>query len=87
MGAVKEMLMDCLENGYVPAEARSVEKWRSRLAKGDRCILDGMPVQHEIRSRFGEMVPVDVLPIPVAVRVGRILPDTHDELGWMIECN
>lgn len=85
MGAVKEMLMDCLENGYVPAEARSVEKWRSRLAKSDRCILDGMPVQHEVMSRSGEMIPVDVLPIPVAVLVGRILHDTHDELGWMIE--
>lgn len=85
MGAVKEMMMDCLDHGFVYVDPEVVQEWRARLSKRDRCVLEGMPVQHPFTTRSGEVVHVDVLPIPVARHLGRLLPDTHDQLGWMID--
>lgn len=87
MGAVKEMMMDCLDHGFVCVNPQSVQDWRARLAKASRGLLDGMPVKHPFETRSGEIVQIDVLPVPVARHLGRLLPDTHDELGWMIECH
>jgi hypothetical protein len=86
MGAVKEAMFDCYEHGFVMVSTRSVEEWRKRLGPKNRAVLDGMPMTHYVESRSGEMIPTDVLPIEVARQVGRILPDTHDVLGWQIEC-
>lgn len=84
MGAVKEAMMDCLDMGYVPADAKRVGEWAGKL--GDKArILDGMPMQYRYEGRFGE-TDIDVLPMSVALRVGELLPETYDELGWMIDC-
>lgn len=83
MGAVKEAMMECLDAGVVPVNPESVGLWAEQL--GDRAdILAGMPMQHRINGRLGP-VDVDVIPITVAFRIGQILPETHDELGWMLD--
>lgn len=81
MGRVKEAMMDCLDAGVVPVDPRSVASWAERLGENRR-ILDGMPMQH----RIGDELDVDVIPIEVAEIIDDILPDTFDELGWMIQC-
>lgn len=86
MGAMKELLYDCHQLGLVPAEANRIEEWKKRLGPAHGAVLDGMPQTHHFMTRRGESVPVEVLPVGVARQVGRLLPDTHDELGWMIEC-
>jgi hypothetical protein len=83
MGAMKDLLMDCAEHGFVPVNPASLEVWSQRLPAD---VLDGMPLTHYVENRWGELVPVEVLPISVARRVGKLLPETHDELGWLIEC-
>lgn len=84
MGAVKESMMDCMDMGYVPADAKRVSEWAEKL--GDKAyILDGMPVQYRYEGRFGE-VDIDVIPLSAALRIGDLLPETYDELGWMIDC-
>lgn len=86
MGAIKEMLYECHQLGLVPVEAKRIDEWRKRMGPTHGAVLDGMPLTHYYTTRQGESVPLDVLPVGVARQVGRLLPDTHDELGWMIEC-
>lgn len=85
MGAVKEMYADLAEHGLVFAEHQSVEEWAGRLGSS-RVILDGMPLEHPFVTRSGEVIPVPAIPIGVAREIGRILPDTHGSLGWLVEC-
>lgn len=85
MGAVKEMYAELAEHGLVFAEPSKVEEWAGRLGASRR-ILDGMPLEHPFVTRRGETIPVPAIPIPVAREIGRLLPDTHDELGWLVEC-
>lgn len=83
MGAVKEMYMDCVEAGVVPVEASNVGLWADRL--GDRAsILTGMPLRFRHNGRRGP-VYIDVIPAIVAAMVVKALPDTNDELGWMLD--
>lgn len=86
MGMMKEMYMDLAEHGLVYAESRQVEEWRDRLSETSAKMLDGLPLEHPFVTRRGETVPVPAIPIPVARSIGRLLPDTHDELGWLVEC-
>lgn len=86
MGAIKELLYDCHQLGLVPASVESIAKWREMLGPKHEAVLDGMPLEEYFETRRGESVPVEVLPVGVARQVGRLLPDTHDELGWMVEC-
>jgi hypothetical protein len=69
----------------VIAEPGKVDEWAGRLG-AIRRILDGMPLEHPFVTRRGETIPVPAIPIPVAREIGRLLPDTHDELGWLVEC-
>ena len=85
MGAIKEMMMDLAEHDLVYAESSFVDEIRGRLGPSSR-LLDGLPMEHPFVTRSGETVPVPAIPMPVAREIGRILPDTHDELGWMVEC-
>lgn len=84
MGRVKEVMMDCLDAGVVPVDARSVASWAERLGEHSG-VLDGMPMQHRVDCR-GDQFDVDVIPVGVAEIVDDMLPDTFDELGWMIQC-
>lgn len=84
MGRVKEVMMDCLDAGVVPADPQSVASWAERLGE-HRHILDGMPMQHRVDCR-GDEIDVDVIPVEVAEIIDDMLPDTFDELGWMIQC-
>lgn len=86
MGMMKEMYMDLAEHGLVYAESRQVEEWRDRLSETSAKMLDGLPLEHPFVTRRGETVPVPAIPIPVARSIGLLLPDTHDELGWLVEC-
>jgi hypothetical protein len=86
MGMMKEAYMDLAEHGLVYADSRSVEEWRDRIGQKHARVLDGLPFEHPFVTRRGETVPVPAIPIPVARAVGALLPDTHDELGWMVEC-
>lgn len=80
MGRVKEAMMDCLDAGVVPVDPRSVASWAERLGEHSG-ILNGMPMQH----RFDD-IDIDVIPLGVAEIIDDMLPDTFDELGWMIQC-
>lgn len=84
MGRVKEAMMECLDAGVVPVDPQSVALWAERLG-ADAGILSGMPMQHRIDLR-GDPIDVDVIPVSVAERIAKALPDTFDSLGWMIEC-
>jgi hypothetical protein len=83
MGAMKEVMIDCLDSGVVPVEAKRIGEWADQLGDNAK-ILNGMPMKHRYEGRYGE-IDVDVLPVSVAFRVGELLPDTYDELGWMID--
>lgn len=85
MGRMKDVMIDCLEFGVVPVNPRSVASWAERLGP-NACILNGMPMQHTVDCR-GEAIQLDVIPVSVAEAIGDILPDTFDELGWMIQCH
>lgn len=85
MGAMKELYAELAEHDLVFAETRMVEEWAGRLGPENR-LLDGMPLEHPFVTRSGEVIPVPAIPVSVAREIGRILPDTHDELGWLVEC-
>lgn len=84
MSATKDMIFDCLENGVVPVNNGAVGRWAARLGR-DASILDGMPMSHSFETRWGETIEVPVIPVAIAKRIGQILPDTHDCLGWLVE--
>jgi hypothetical protein len=85
MGAMKELYMDLADHGLVFAEPHKVEEWAGRLGDS-KALLEGLPIEHPFVTRRGEVVPVPAIPFSVARAIGRILPDTHDELGWLVEC-
>lgn len=84
MGAVKEMLMDCLDDGFVPASERSIAEWAGKLGE-DAGVLSGMPLSHTYENRWGEPIEIPVIPVAVARTVGELLPETHETLGWMLD--
>lgn len=86
MSAMKDLVTDLAEHGLVYAESRRVEEWQGRLGPANAKMLDGLPLEHPFVTRSGEVVPVPAIPVPVARAIGRLLPDTHDCLGWMVEC-
>lgn len=76
MGRVKELLHECIEDGFVPASKQSVAKWRESIGKS----LDGLPVSREYLG-----IDVDVIPVEVGRAITELLPESYDELGWLIE--
>lgn len=84
MGAVKEAYSECFAAGLVPVDHRRLREWAEKL--GDEAhIISGMPMTHRIEGRFGP-VDLDVIPVTVAFRIGELLPETYDELGWLVDC-
>lgn len=57
MGAVKEAMMDCMDMGYVPADAKRVGEWAGKLGSGrdDEIIMARMMAAVEALNHVFEL--------------------------------